>query len=80
MTEELIRNIQEHIEDSHKIKEEIIAHMDYHMFVAKINEKESATDILDSILFAIGKTADDLIIKDEHELIDLIYSKMDWLG
>lgn len=80
MTEELIRNIREHIENSHKIKEEIIAHMDYHMFVAKINEKESATDILDSILFVIGKTADDLIIKDEHELIDLIYSKMDWLG
>lgn len=80
MTEELIRNIQEHIENSHKIKEEIIAYMDYHMFVAKINEEENASDILDNILFAIGKTADDLIIKDEHELIDLIYSKMDWLG
>lgn len=78
--EEMIKNIQEHVENSNKIKEEIIAHMDYHMFVAKINEKESATDILDSILFVIGKTADDLIIKDEHELIDLIYSKMDWLG
>lgn len=78
--EEMIKSIQEHIENSNKIKKEIIAHMDYHMFVAKINEKESATDILDSILFVIGKTADDLIIKDEHELIDLIYSKMDWLG
>jgi hypothetical protein len=32
------------------------------------------------MLYIFNKTSDDLIIKDEHELINTIYSKMDWLG
>ena len=80
MERDLAQEIHEYIESSNQLKEEIIAHMDYHMFVAKINEKDDPCDILDSILFVLDKTADDLIIADEHELIDLIYSKMDWLG
>ena len=80
MSEDLIEKIKQHVEDSHKLKQEILAHMDYHIFVAKIREEESATDILDTILFVLDKTSDDLIIADEHELINTIYSKMDWLG
>lgn len=80
MNKDLIEEIRQHVEESHKLKQEILAHMDYHMFVAKIGEKESAIDILDMILSVLGKTFDDLIITDEHELINTIYSKMDWLG
>jgi len=80
MERNLAQEVHEYIESSNKLKEKIIAHMDYYMFVAKINEKDDPCDILDGILFALDKTTDDLIIKDEHELIDLIYSKMDWLG
>ena len=80
MNENLIEEIRQHVEESHKLKQEILAHMDYHMFVAKIREEESAIDILDMILYVLDKTSDDLIIADEHELINTIYSKMDWLG
>ena len=80
MNKDLIEEIKQHIEDSNKLKQEILSHMDYHIFVAKARSMDSATDILDMMLYAVDKTSDDLIIKDEHELIDTIYSKMDWLG
>jgi hypothetical protein len=80
MEKDLIEELNKHVEDSHKLKQDILAHMDYHMFVAKIREMDSAIDILDMILYIFNKTFDDLIITDEHELIDIIYSKMDWLG
>lgn len=80
MNENLIEEIRQHVEESHKLKQEILAHMDYHMFVAKVRGIDSAVDILDMILYVFDKTPDDLIITDEHELINTIYSKMDWLG
>ena len=80
MNKDLIEEIKQHIENSNKLKQEILSHMDYHMFVAKARGMNRVTDILDMILYAFDKTPDDLIIKDEHELINTIYSKMDWLG
>lgn len=80
MNKDLIEEIRQHVEESHKLKQGILAHMDYHMFVAKTHNMDSATDILDMMLYAVDKTSDDLIITDEHELINIIYSKMDWLG
>lgn len=80
MNENLIEEIRQHVEESHKLKQEILAHMDYHIFVAKVRGMDSAIDILDMMLFVLDKTSDDLIITDEHELINTIYSKMDWLG
>ena len=80
MNEKLIEEIKQHIENSNKLKQEILSNMDYHMFIAKARGMDSVVDILDMILYAFDKTSDDLIIKDEHELIDTIYSKMDWLG
>ena len=80
MNEKLIEEIKQHIENSNKLKQEILSHMDYHIFIAKAHGMDSAIDILDMILYAFDKTSDDLIIKDEHELINIIYSKMDWLG
>lgn len=80
MERDLAQEIHDYIESSNELKQKIIAYIDYHMFVAKMNEADDPCDILDSILFTMDKTADDLIIADEHELIDLIYSKMDWLG
>lgn len=80
MNEKLIEEIKQHIEDSNKLKQEILSHMDYYMFIAKARGMDSVVDILDMMLYAVDKTSDDLIIKDEHELIDTIYSKMDWLG
>ena len=80
MSENLIEKIEQHVEDSHKLKQDVLSYMDYHMFVAKMRGMDSAVDILDMILYVLNKTADDLIIADEHELINTIYSKMDWLG
>lgn len=80
MNEKLIEEIKQHIEDSNKLKQEILSHIDYYMFIAKVRGMDSAVDILDMMLYIVDKTSDDLIIKDEHELIDTIYSKMDWLG
>ena len=80
MNKDLIEEIKQHIENSNKLKQEILSHIDYHIFVAKAHGMDSAVDILDMMLYAFDKTSDDLIIKDEHELIDTIYSKMDWLG
>ena len=80
MNEKLIEELNKHVEDSHKLKQEILSHMDYHMFVAKMRGMENAMDILDMILYVLNKTPDDLIITDEHDLINTIYSKMDWLG
>ena len=80
MNEKLIEEIQQHIENSNKLKQEILSHIDYYMFIAKVRGMDSAVDILDMMLYIVDKTSDDLIIKDEHELIDTIYSKMDWLG
>lgn len=80
MNEKLIEEIKQHIENSNKLKQEILSHMDYYIFIAKVHGMDSATDILDMMLYTVNKTSDDLIIKDEHELIDTIYSKMDWLG
>ena len=80
MNKDLTKEIKQHIENSNKLKQEILSHMDYHMFIAKARGMNSAVDILDMMLYIFNKTSDDLIIKDEHELINTIYSKMDWLG
>lgn len=76
----IIDGIRYNIRNSESIKEEILSNLDYFISIAKHYEMEEATDILDMILSHLGYTADDLIIADEHEIIDKIYEKMSWLG
>ena len=76
----LIDGIRYNIRNSELIKEEIIDNMDYFTYKAAAMELDHPIDVLDYALASTGHDADELTISDEHELIDVIMSKMSWLG
>ena len=79
----LIDGIRYNIRNSESIKEEILSNLDYYIskYIAwEGMGPDSSEDMLDYILNQLGYNADDLIITDEHELLDVIRSHMSWIG
>lgn len=76
----LVDGIRYNIRNSESIKEEVLSNLNYYIAIAKQYEIDKSTDILDMILFNLGYTTDDLIIADEHYLLDEINKQMGWLG
>ena len=76
----LIDGIRYNIRNSESIKEEIINNLDYFTYKAAAMEMDTPIEVLDYALASTNHEADELTISDEHELIDVIMSKMSWLG
>lgn len=76
----LVDGIRYNIRNSESIKEEVLSNLNYYIAIAKQKEMDKSTDILDMILYNLRYTADDLIITDEHYLLDEINKQMGWLG
>lgn len=76
----LVDGIRYNIRNSENIKEEVLSNLNYYIAIAKQKEMDKSIDILDMILFNLGYTTDDLIIADEHYLLDEINKQMGWLG
>lgn len=76
----LVDGIRYNIRNSESIKEEVLSNLNYYIAIAKQKEMDKSTDILDMILYNLRHTADDLIITDEHYLLDEINKQMGWLG
>ncbi len=76
----LVDGIRYNIRNSESVKEEVLSNLNYYIAVARQYEIDKSTDILDMILFNLGYTTDDLIIADEHYLLDEINKQMGWLG
>lgn len=76
----LVDGIRYNIRNSENIKEEVLSNLNYYIAIAKQKEMDKSTDILDMILSNLRYTADDLIITDEHYLLDEINKQMGWLG
>ena len=64
----LIDGIRYNIRNSEMIKEQVYNQLKN----ITIEYEMSATDILDTVLQYLGYSADELIIADEHELLDYI--------
>ena len=73
----LVDGIRYNIRNSESIKEEILREFDYYVNMALYYNMEKPTDILDCILDAMGYSADNLIIADEHELLDKIAASLE---
>lgn len=73
----LIDGIRYNIRNSESIKEEILREFDYYVNMALYHNMEKPTDILDCILDSMGYSADNLIIADEHELLDKIAASLE---
>jgi len=73
----LVDGIRYNIRNSESIKEEILREFDYYVNMALHYNMEKPTDILDCILDEMGYSADDLIIADEHELLDKIAASLE---
>lgn len=74
----LIDGIRYHIRNSENIKEEILSNIDNYIihYFNYIGYPKKASDILDYVLQNLGYVADDLIIADEHEILNCINLKI----